>query len=448
MSFSIEYYLTPLALAIWVLQNGRVGFNGEILLYTSLKNFEDINRLKRMLVYLYGFNCYIFKDSVYGIQLDSNSLEAFLYVIIPQFSSMRMQNIKKVQLLNNLLNHRVCNSNTSKSILPEKPTGKLFNFKGKCSFNHSLPKFYSTSALNNVSSNTLNPYFVTGFCDGESTFYLGISKSSARKTGWMIIPSFSIEVYDKDKKLIEAVKYLFSVGNIRVRGRDNQLIYSVSSIEDLKNIIIPHFEKFPLLTQKWSDFELFKSAIDIIHNKDHLTEEGLHKIISIKASMNKGLSESLCSEFSVKPFPRPTNMLPDVLDFYWLAGFVEAEGCFYAEINKSTSTKLGKTAGVGFKIGLHLRDNPVLLKLHQQLGCGAVREDLKYNSSTFLVKKLGDICSTIIPIFEKYPLLGVKNLNYLDFCKIVTLMKNKEHLTKKGLIEIEKIKQVMNKQRE
>lgn len=115
-------------------------------------------------------------------------------------------------------------------------------------------KFYSTSAFKNISANTLNPNFVTGFCDGESTFCLGISKSSTHKIGWTVIPTFSIEVYDKDKELIEAVKSFFSVGNIRIRGRDNQLIYSVSSVKDLKNIIIPHFINYPLLTQKWSDF--------------------------------------------------------------------------------------------------------------------------------------------------------------------------------------------------
>ena len=192
---------------------------------------------------------------------------------------------------------------------------------------------------------------------------------------------------------------------------------------------------------------LIKSAIDIIDSKEHLIEEGLHKLIAIKASMNKGLSQLLSSEFSVKPCPRPSVKLPDVLDYNWIAGFVEAEGCFYAEINKSKSTRTGKSVGLGFKIGLHSRDNPVLLKLHEQLCCGGVREDLKYNSSTFLVRNTADIFTNIIPIFEKYPLFGVKRLNYLDFCQIAILIKNKEHLTKKGLNTIEKIKDGMNTKR-
>ena len=33
------------------------------------------------------------------------------------------------------------------------------------------------------------------------------------------------------------------------------------SIEQITNIIIPHFDKYPLLTQKKADFELFKLAV-------------------------------------------------------------------------------------------------------------------------------------------------------------------------------------------
>jgi LAGLIDADG endonuclease len=62
--------------------------------------------------------------------------------------------------------------------------------------------------------------------------------------------------------------------------------YSVAGIKDLTNIIIPHFLKFYLLTQKAADFILFKSIIEIMSNNGHLSIKGLHKIINIKASMN------------------------------------------------------------------------------------------------------------------------------------------------------------------
>jgi hypothetical protein len=39
------------------------------------------------------------------------------------------------------------------------------------------------------------------------------------------------------------------------------IIYSVSGIQDLTNTIIPHFENYPVLTQKAGDFILWKQII-------------------------------------------------------------------------------------------------------------------------------------------------------------------------------------------
>jgi hypothetical protein len=63
---------------------------------------------------------------------------------------------------------------------------------------------------------------------------------------------------------------------------------------------------YPLRTQKFSDYVLFKEALNLILNKQHLTLSGLHKIVAIKAKMNLGLSESLQAAFpDVLPMSRP-----------------------------------------------------------------------------------------------------------------------------------------------
>jgi hypothetical protein len=53
---------------------------------------------------------------------------------------------------------------------------------------------------------------------------------------------------------------------------------------------------------------------------------------------------------------------------------------------------------------------------------------------------MSDIEYNIIPFFEKYPLQGFKLLDYVNFCKVAKLMKEKSHLTAEGLEEIIKIK--------
>jgi hypothetical protein len=50
----------------------------------------------------------------------------------------------------------------------------------------------------------------------------------------------------------------------------------------------------------------------------------------------------------------------------------------------------------------------------------------------------------LIPFFEKYPISGIKYLDFADFCQVAELMKESKHLTKEGLEEIKRIKQQMN----
>jgi len=79
----------------------------------------------------------------------------------------------------------------------------------------------------------------------------------------------------------------------------------VESIEELQ-VIVDHFDKYPLITHKLSDYLLFKQALSLISNKEHLTIEGLNKLIAIKASINLGLSDQLKEAFpKVVPLNRP-----------------------------------------------------------------------------------------------------------------------------------------------
>ena len=59
----------------------------------------------------------------------------------------------------------------------------------------------------------------------------------------------------------------------------------MESIKELQ-AIINHFDKYPLITKKLKDYLLFKKAFYLISQKEHLTKQGLRKIVVIKASMN------------------------------------------------------------------------------------------------------------------------------------------------------------------
>lgn len=58
-------------------------------------------------------------------------------------------------------------------------------------------------------TNTLNPYLITGFSDGESSFVLKLCETNKRKVGWSVIPTYSIELHIRDLYVLEKNTKIF-----------------------------------------------------------------------------------------------------------------------------------------------------------------------------------------------------------------------------------------------
>ncbi len=110
-----------------------------------------------------------------------------------------------------------------------------------------------------------------------------------------MIPIFQIGLHKRDLALLEQIRSYFGVGHIYMQG-SNAVQFIVKSIKELE-VVIKHFDKYPLITQKLADYLLFKDAVILMNNKEHLNLQGLEKIINIKASINKGLSDEIKAVF-------------------------------------------------------------------------------------------------------------------------------------------------------
>jgi hypothetical protein len=69
------------------------------------------------------------------------------------------------------------------------------------------------------------------------------------------------------------------------------------------------------------------------------------------------------------------------------------------------------------------------------------------NTVSLAITKTSELIEVIIPFFEKYPLQGLKSLDFADFKKVATMKGSKEHLTVEGVSKILEIKLNMNKYR-
>ncbi len=209
-------------------------------------------------------------------------------------------------------------------------------------------------------------------------------------------------------------------------------------------IIINHFDKYSLLTQKLSDYHLFKQSVHLIENKSHLTMEGLLKLVSIKASLNWGLSDKFKKSFpNIIPIIRPEVKFTEIQDINWFVGFVEGEGCFMVVVQNAKNNR--HDISLKFTVTQHNRDLVLFNYLINYFGCGKCY--LSRNEVTFVISKFSEISNKIIPLFNKYPLLGTKQEDYLDFLKVADLIRSKNHLTKEGVEKIQIIKCNMNSKR-
>ena len=116
--------------------------------------------------------------------------------------------------------------------------------------------------------------------------------------------------------------------------------YRVDKLVDIFEVIIPNFDKYPLVTQKLADYILFKEIVSLMKNKEHLTLDGCaaRKILSYKASLNLGLSEELKDKFSdIETVKRPLIIDKDIPS---PAGFTSGDGSFYLTIRANKLNKI------------------------------------------------------------------------------------------------------------
>jgi hypothetical protein len=77
-------------------------------------------------------------------------------------------------------------------------------------------------------------------------------------------------------------------------------MFQVRSIKELE-LIINHFDSYPLKTKKFIDYVIFKEIYSLVKNKEHLTTEGINNILKIKASAyKKNINLSEISESDLK----------------------------------------------------------------------------------------------------------------------------------------------------
>lgn len=163
----------------------------------------------------------------------------------------------------------------------------------------------NSKAPQRLNAENLYPYLV-GLIEGDGWF-------SIIKNGKYLTYEMGIEMNIRDIQLLYKIKSWLNVGVIIIRkdknGEEKRRIYRVRNKTHLKNIILPIFDKYPMLSMKHNDYLRFRENL----LSGVINSENLRDYSRARETIDPDKVQSI---LSVPYFSS------------WLIGFIEAEGCF------------------------------------------------------------------------------------------------------------------------
>jgi hypothetical protein len=128
--------------------------------------------------------------------------------------------------------------------------------------------------------------YISGYVDGEGCFTVSISPRAKLAVGWEVRPSLSVSQNGDRAEVLQLIQAHFGCGSIRPDRSDKTLKWETRCLEDILARVIPHFQRFTLLSGKRFDFECFSRICRSMAAGEHRTRPGLVRIVELAAQMN------------------------------------------------------------------------------------------------------------------------------------------------------------------
>ena len=128
--------------------------------------------------------------------------------------------------------------------------------------------------------------YISGYVDGEGCFTVSIAPRATLLAGWEVRPGFSVSQNGDRAEVLYALQAHFGCGSIRPDRSDKTLKWETRRLEDLLGRVVPHFERYPLLSGKRLDFERFAAVCRLMAVGAHRSRAGLVEIVELARMMN------------------------------------------------------------------------------------------------------------------------------------------------------------------
>ena len=133
----------------------------------------------------------------------------------------------------------------------------------------------------------IDPYsYISGYFDGEGCFTVSIAPRPTLRIGWEVRPNASVSQNRDRSQVLDLIQAHFGCGTIRPDRSDNTVKWEVRALAQLRERVIPHFVRYPMLSGKHEDFRRFAVVCELMAHGQHRTVPGMVRIVNLAAGMN------------------------------------------------------------------------------------------------------------------------------------------------------------------
>ena len=132
----------------------------------------------------------------------------------------------------------------------------------------------------------IHPEWITGFIDGEGCFSVSFSKRTNLRVGIEAKPSFAVGQGISSRPAMEELCQYFESPLTQLRIHKQIVKYETRSLKHLREVVVPHFEKYPPRCYKVEDFLKFKRVVELMTKGRHLDKDGMREVLSLGYAMN------------------------------------------------------------------------------------------------------------------------------------------------------------------
>ena len=127
----------------------------------------------------------------------------------------------------------------------------------------------------------------------------------------------------------------------------------------------------------------------------------------------------------------------EIVNPWWIAGFVDGEGCFSISFVKNNSVRFGYQIFTEFVLTQGEKSIDALQQVADYFHCGKIYRNNRHDNHRetlyrYCVRSRADLQAIIIPFFQRYQLKTAKRADFEIFNRVVEMMCEGRHLSGEG----------------